>query len=710
MDELERQREIFERAMEDASRNVIMSGENFEDLNKSTSKYTKSLDALDKFTNTYGRQIKQIGRDFDQNKGKMSAFSGITDLAGDALGELGVAGRLAGKALSAIAGMTFEEVDRTMENFQKMGSVGAVGAEGMTEFRRGAHAATLTMDQFANIISKNAGALALATGNTLDGARALSQVTQAAGETGLRRQLMNLGMGIEEQSDFFAEYFAQIRRLGLQQNRDYRSQSGAVGTYVKQLILLSRLTGESIDSAKAQMEAQNRSARFQGAMQELAAQQGATYANRIAVEVGALGNKLGPAGQAMLMDIFSGPNTQAAKDFLVTFGSEGQAAIDRVKSGAADLGELSEMIVRSGMAQRERFGGPGQLGLLAETGAIDATVSALLSVPQATELTREALQKQVDAINAGAAGADELTDNLNRAAQASQNAAVNLESTRDIFLNIGSTVLPAFSGAIEDATGLLEDMVQGVGGGIKGKADGGPVNAGETYLVGEEGPELFSSKQSGFITDTSKTSEYIASRQEYAKEMIKKLFSDPHVLQDGFETALGESVSLVRGGEGGISISGAQGKSVYDSQGNFIKHMMPIVADGFRQTLHAGGGQTAGYQTGSLNMQKHFDPSGKLTSRNLDYMANGLKMLTETDYTGMAGPKTNYSGSVTADGFTKQVGYGTLDTGAHKANLGFDTPAFRELFEKMSATMANIEANTRTGADTSKKLLRASAG
>ena len=732
MDELERQRELFERAMEDASRNVIMSAENFDDLNKSTSKYTKSLNALDKFTNTYGRQIKQIGRDFDQNKGKMSAFSGITDLAGDALGELGVAGRLAGKALSAIAGMTFEEVDRTMENFQKMGSVGAVGAEGMTEFRVGAHAARLTMDQFANIIGKNASALALATGNTLDGARALSQVTKAAGDTGLRRQLMNLGVGIEEQTDFFADYFAQIRRLGLQQNRDYRSQTGAVGTYVKQLILLSRLTGDSIEGAKAQMEAQQRSARFSGAMQELAATQGAEYANRVGVEVAAIANKLGPAGDG-LRDAFAGFNTQAAKDFAVTFGNEGIAAIELVKSGAANLGDLSEMLVRAGERQRERFGGPGRLGLLAETGPFDSVAQSLLNIPRAAELTREALQKQVDAINAGAAGADEMTKRLNQAAESSQDAAVNLESARDIFVKLGSTVLPVFSGAIEGATDMLKDLVHGVGGGLKidgEKAAGGPVKAGGTYLVGEEGPELFSSKQSGFITDTSKTREYIASRQEYVKQGIKQLFSDPHLIRDSLETALGESFSVVAGptlmgdmgGSAGdfgtemrpsVKVSGAEGSSYYDIEGNFIKHVMPTLVEGLTNTIHAGGGQTAGYRTGGLNVQKHFDPTGELVSRNLDYAAAGMKMMTQTDY-GTAGPRTSYKTAISAGEGTNPadigVASGFLPDSAHKDNSGFEGKVIQELFQQMVNKMAAIEANTKTGADTSKQLLRASAG
>ena len=708
MDELERQRELFERAMDDMSRNVIATADTFDDLNKSVNKYSKGLDKLDEFTNTYGRQIKNLGRDFDQNKGKMSAFSGITDLAGDALGELGVAGRLAGKALSAIAGITFEEVDRTIENFQRIGSVGAVGAGGMTEFRVSAHAATLTMDQFANIISKNAGALALATGNTLDGARALSQVTQAAGETGLRRQLMNLGVGIEEQSDFFAEYFAQIRRLGLQQNRDYRSQSGAVGTYVKQLILLSRITGESIDSAKATMEAQQRSARFSGAMQELAATQGAEYANRVGVEVAAIANKLGPAGDG-LRDAFAGFNTQAAKEFLVTFGDEGRAAIDLVKSGAADLGDLSEMLVRAGERQRERFGGPGQLALLAETGVIDATAQSLLNIPRAAELTREALQKQVDAINAGAAGADEMTKRLNEAAESSQKTAVNLESARDIFINLGSTVLPAFSGAVETATGLLEDMVQGIGGGLKGKerASGGPVSSGQSYLVGEEGPEIFSPGASGQITNADITAEVMDKKQANAditakvmdKEQVISLYE--FLMKQGGVPSIEGFSQMFLPGVGRLSRQMMAGGQIDRLEGFGGEEILKAVKYGAMGTvlnkITAGGEDyMRGFQSRAIDEGRPLGDERFITAG--------------TGFAQMSGPGGYYD-KMMADVSPFAGQELQISDQATGTRTQYNNPEFMMEFQKeMYNVLSQIAQNTRSGTDATKQILRATTG
>ena len=56
----------------------------------------------------------------------------------------------------------------------------------------------------------------------------------------------------------------------------------------------------------------------------------------------------------------------------------------------------------------------------------------------------------------------------------------------------------------------LIDKLPGSGllkGGFKaltGRASGGPVEGGKTYLVGERGPELFSSRSSGYITPNDK--------------------------------------------------------------------------------------------------------------------------------------------------------------------------------------------------------------
>jgi hypothetical protein len=58
-----------------------------------------------------------------------------------------------------------------------------------------------------------------------------------------------------------------------------------------------------------------------------------------------------------------------------------------------------------------------------------------------------------------------------------------------------------FGNEKKGTSGVLTDVLGGLFKGIAGtRAAGGPVGAGKTYLVGEQGPELFTANQSGYIS------------------------------------------------------------------------------------------------------------------------------------------------------------------------------------------------------------------
>jgi hypothetical protein len=58
----------------------------------------------------------------------------------------------------------------------------------------------------------------------------------------------------------------------------------------------------------------------------------------------------------------------------------------------------------------------------------------------------------------------------------------------------------SIAGSVLGAAGSVVSHVAGIGASITGHAAGGSVSPGQTYLVGEQGPELFSSGSAGFIT------------------------------------------------------------------------------------------------------------------------------------------------------------------------------------------------------------------
>jgi len=718
MDELERQEQLLREAMRELQESSTVTADTFFRLNKETSKLGKSIEnaeeAIDRFwrgpvgktTKAFGDVAKgalDAGLAARKNRESFESLNPAIEGAAAALSAIPIVGDVLGKTLSGVGTFVTAELQRSVEAFQTLGSVGGVGAAGLTGLKDSAREAGLAFDQLAKITANNATGLAFATGSTAEGARAVAELTRAARP--FQNQLLALGIGISEQTEQFADYLVLNQRLNRSQTRDYRTLASGAADYAKQLNTLSRLTGLSADAVKAELDQQMSNVQFRATLRMLDKELRPQAIN-IVTAIGAIDKNIGIG----IQDMFGGSvGTKAAQDAYRATGGAALEIINQFKAGALSQEEATARIVEAAGRQAEAIGDRFQSVAGNMPTAFQDVLLGMNNLRDSTNLSAENIRKVGIEAALAAQAQDPQTKGMINAQQSLQGFATQMDAFVD------SQVMP-------NATKVIDKLIKGldkVAGGVNSlanlkidgeRADGGPVKAGGKYLVGEEGPELFSSKQAGFITDTDKTMEYVASRQEYAKKMIKELFSDAHRLQDGFETTLGESVSLAQGGKGGVKIAGAEGTTHYDTQGNFIKHVMPAFTEGLTNVLHAGGEQTASYQAGGANITKNFDPTGELVSRNLDYVAAGMKMLTQTDY-GPAGPKTSYKTSFSAGSPTDiGVASGFLPDSAHKDNGGLDGKVMQELMQQMVDKMASIEANTKNGADSSKKLLRASAG
>lgn len=86
-----------------------------------------------------------------------------------------------------------------------------------------------------------------------------------------------------------------------------------------------------------------------------------------------------------------------------------------------------------------------------------------------------------------------------------ENAVIAGEKLSDVMRSLGQDILRVFL-----RLAVTNPLINSIFGGVSGfqalptlfggpRADGGPVNSGSTYLVGENGPELFQPRQSGMI-------------------------------------------------------------------------------------------------------------------------------------------------------------------------------------------------------------------
>jgi hypothetical protein len=157
-----------------------------------------------------------------------------------------------------------------------------------------------------------------------------------------------------------------------------------------------------------------------------------------------------------------------------------------------------------------------------ETGSLDeasASLNAnrenLIKVMVATGYTEEAARKYIDQLGLTPANIDTAV-NLDNAA-ATQGLAHNQGQLADVDKGAHANVTADTAQAernIRTITVMLDGFIakasQGaVIGGVAsfpGRAAGGPVSPGGMYIVGEKGPELFTSQQRGFITPLGTTS------------------------------------------------------------------------------------------------------------------------------------------------------------------------------------------------------------
>ena len=207
-------------------------------------------------------------------------LGGGIKIFGDVVGEAATA---ALQASSALFNFATKEIDRQVQAFRQMSASGVITAEAFAGLRRRAIATGLSFDQFSGVIAKTSTDLTYFSGDAAKGADALAQLSFDS--AGTRRQLLNLGIGFEQQNELLAQSLAFNRRIGRNQLTDQRSLSEASSDYVVQLTALSRLTGASREEAQASINRAREMARSRGAI-EMASQGMAQQLDRSGISVG----------------------------------------------------------------------------------------------------------------------------------------------------------------------------------------------------------------------------------------------------------------------------------------------------------------------------------------------------------------------------------------------------------------------------------------
>jgi len=523
--------------------------------------------------------------------------------------------------------------------------------------------------------------LAFAFGSTSKGLESIADLTTAAEP--FRRELLALGFGISEQTEVFADFINISRRLGRAQSTDYRMLASGAAEYAKRLDRLSRLTGASTDAIQAELDAQQTNIRFRRALRDLPDTAQDAISN-VGIVISKVGND--PALTQGFQDMVAGFGTEASKNFAIATQGMGPAVVEQLKSGVINEQQAVLRIQQSLGRTYETL--PEQvLGL---GSPFDATAVGMANFADATEFTAERIRKIIETQGLAGAATDEATGQMVNAQLSLQSLAMELESFIDnqVFPRVADVV-----GTLSDSLSRLAGKVNVIADGLpEVRAKGGPVNAGEPYLVGEIGPELIVPGQSGTVipnnqltaqtpSATPMGSADIENRIETARAALADVPSFVEGFKSAFLPGIGEVAEYAAGGLSTMMIKTLDGQIEEYARYNVPTNDMTVEA-------YRAGGQT--FAQGSYQFG--------------DYQA-------ETGFAQVGGPRSIYesimAGVNPADAGTAQSERAITES--QTTGIG-DNRELVQLMQALNENMQQVVSNTKTGADTSKKLLRASTG
>jgi len=435
-------------------------------------------------------------------KGKLVGLIGGGLLAG--------IGQAVGASSDAIAQLAVQfgefstgELQRAVDAYRELGSVGAIGAQGMTQIYEQSIQAGLSLAQYAKVVSLNSDRMATAAGTTERGAKALASMAEAGQFAD--RQFLALGISFEQQRDFQAKFLEQNRLVNRISLRDTMALTEASHNYIKQIDELARITGMSREEAQKSLDDLNRNIRFR-ASQRIAEQQYGADVRRNMQDFAAV---IGSADKLMgegIADIFSGTATEAAKAVQIATNNQAEAIAQMVKTGVINANQGAAMVQQ---AMKEKIAGLGGDAFLAFAGKVEGPLESYLlgmdNIATAQNLTVEAMEEARKKQTAAATAQDKNTANVVDAQKSLQNLAITLDTiVKDKLFPLAADAVKKFTGVLDqsvtfiaDKLGLKVRAATGVGGGGPGGA-GAPGAGG---VSAAEGPRMFMGGIMGGIED-----------------------------------------------------------------------------------------------------------------------------------------------------------------------------------------------------------------
>ncbi len=435
--------------------------------------------------------------------GLMAVLKGPFKLLGAAVAGLGTAFGFLAERVSRIVKFGIEilsaELEKTIAGFRATSQAGALFGDGLTGMRMAARSATLTVDQFAKVLSVHSRDLAQLGMGVTQGAVKMGRVLSTGGDQ-MRDRLLKLGYGFEEQAGLVAETMSQMRGLGGPLRATDTEIVQQTQKYAESLRLIAGITGEDAKKKIEQARQQSRVLAFQ---QYLA---GKDEKQRLAINAAMA--TMTEAEKRNLMD----------RAVLGTVINKEGAIYEATVAGARAKGEEAFRLLQTNNLTAEanarlnaQYGGQIKESTMAQKsiaiagyvlgGQIGNVAQSMLeSAEQATIYMADAVKAAGEAVTAQATTNDKLTNSLNQATIAAQEMAIKLQSLLDPFLEMYAEITAKMLTEISATFDTMRTEIS-------------------AWAKGEKSPTATSERLQGIKSDIGKkasTVESVGSKVKYA--------------------------------------------------------------------------------------------------------------------------------------------------------------------------------------------------
>ncbi len=229
----------------------------------------------------------------------------------------------------------FKGLDFNIENFRTLSKQGADFGQSLFGLRKAAESANMPILDFVDLIGTNTQTFAKFFGTTQSGIPAIAELSrEMRGFT--RNELSRFGLTMDDTAEYMTTYLELMRASGRAETMSTGQLIAGSQNYAKELIRLSKLTGQSTDELNSQMEQQKQNGVLNAALAKLAPEE----QDRLRKLVTALGGAQSAAGGLAVDLIAAGtPITELSQKLAGTNQSLLQAIEGAVNDPGASLEE-----------------------------------------------------------------------------------------------------------------------------------------------------------------------------------------------------------------------------------------------------------------------------------------------------------------------------------------------------------------------------------